>query len=320
MRERIEAEVNPAEKVRRENAARQPEDAGLVLEELREFVALARAGAYMAGDRRVSPKERSRWRFTFHDLATRAQSALSGEDVDTAASAVELLVDFARELNGRDYVRSEDPVEAARLVVSDAVAGLWIRMREAHGFAEFARRSAPQLVRWESRHGWTRFGGGRISEKETSLAQVLRGMLTAPDLWTAYADCYLEALDELGGAPSSGRGRAGRSRSANGDWGKEKRTADLAEWHLALVGRLAGSEDEDRLDRLVEHPALAGPELTYLQARLAHVRGEDDRARVLVHESLKSLPGHGEFLSFAAEIDAPAPLPPRAAEIARSWA
>ena len=48
-----------------------------VLYEVGEFVELARAGSYIAGDRRVPPKERTRWRLTFWRLAADAQSALA---------------------------------------------------------------------------------------------------------------------------------------------------------------------------------------------------------------------------------------------------
>ena len=50
-------------------------------------------------------------------------------------------------MKDRQYFRSEDPVEAARFVVSDATALLWETMRDRHGFAAFARRAAPQLLR-----------------------------------------------------------------------------------------------------------------------------------------------------------------------------
>ena len=60
MRERIEDELDPAEQQRRTAAAAQPADPDLVLYEVREFAKLARAGAYIAGDRRVPPKERRR--------------------------------------------------------------------------------------------------------------------------------------------------------------------------------------------------------------------------------------------------------------------
>lgn len=57
---------------------------------------------------------------------------------------------------------------------------------------------------------------------------------------------------------------------------RRERTRALAEWHGMLLDRLYGSEAERLLDRLAVHRALAGPELTFLQARLAHVHGGDD--------------------------------------------
>lgn len=73
---------------------------------------------------------------------------------------------------------------------------------------------------------------------------------------------------------------------------------------------MSGSEDEDLLDRLVDHRALAGPERTFLQAQLAHRRGDDETARKLVHDSLEGLPGHPASHDLARRIDAP--LSPRA--------
>jgi hypothetical protein len=80
LRERIEGELDPAERDRRKSTATQPAAPDWVLYEVREFTELARAGAYIAGDRRVSPKERTRWRVTFRRLAADAQSALRAED------------------------------------------------------------------------------------------------------------------------------------------------------------------------------------------------------------------------------------------------
>jgi len=65
-----------------------PPDPGLVLGEVTPFAALARSGSYLAGDRRVSRRERSRWRHTFRRLSGEAQDALRGEDVMTAGVAV----------------------------------------------------------------------------------------------------------------------------------------------------------------------------------------------------------------------------------------
>ncbi|GAC1544492.1 MAG: hypothetical protein NVS3B12_33240 [Acidimicrobiales bacterium] len=274
-----------------------------MLSEVREFAALARSGAYIGGDRRVSPGERSRWRFTFQRLVSDAQSALQGEHVATDATAVAELVDLACDLRGYDYFRSEDPIEAARFVVSDAVALLWGTMRDHDGFAVFAKRAAPQLIRWESKYGWTRSGWGRIKEKETSLASVLARMLPATDMWIAFTDRYLDALDQVSCADKAKPKRSWRSPDSE----RKERAANLAEWHLMLLDRLMFSEAEDRLDRLAGHSALGGPELTFLKARLAHQRGDLSRARLLASESLQELPGHVDFLTFASEIGAAFP-------------
>lgn len=279
MRERIEGEIDPAERASRARAGKEPPTPSWVLGEVQEFVSLARSGAYLAGDRRVTPKQRTRWRFEFQRLVADAQSALHAEDVTTAASALEELIDLACATRDYDYFRSEDPIEAARLVVSDAVALLWGRVRDRYGFAAFAERAAPQLVRWESEYGWTRSGMGRVSEKEMSLAGVLARMLVATDMWITFTDCYLDALDHL-----AHEGAKPRRSWVPVDRTRERRTANLAEWHLVLLDRLELTEGEGRLDRLVGHPALGGPELTILRARLAHQR--EDRQIANEHRTV----------------------------------
>jgi len=312
MRERIEAEIDPGQHGRGKHPSKAPVDPEGVLAEVRDFVALARSGAYMGGDRRVSPKERTRWRFTFQRLVTDAHDALCDEEPAAGAASVEQLIDLACAVRHYEYFRSEDPVEAARFVVSESAALLWSTVRDRCGFSEFAERAAPQLIRWESRHGWTRRGWGRLSEKETSLAHVLAGMLRTPDMWVEFADRYTDALDRT--ARNDATAPSSRTWRREG-WDQEQRTGELAEWHLLLLDRLTDYDAEDRLDRLTEHPALGGPELTYLRARLAHQRDDVSRARELVHESLQRLPGHHHFLDFATEIGAP--LPSRAQEIAK---
>jgi hypothetical protein len=308
-RERIEAEIGPDQQNRGKRLAKEPADPQRLLDEVGDFVALARSGAYMAGDRRVSPRERTRWRFTFQRLVTDAQDGLRAEDAGAAATAVEQLIDLACETRDYDYFRSEDPVEAARFVVSDAVALLWGTLQAQYGFAGFAERAAPQLIRWESHYGWTRSGWGRVSEKEASLASVLAQMLPAPDMWAGFADRYLDALDQVARDDPARPNRAWRPTGRD----RDRRTADLAEWHRLLLDRLIDSEAEDRLDRLARHPALGGPELGFLQARLAHRHGDVGSARSLVQAALQQLPGHQGFLDFATEIGAP--LPPRARQI-----
>lgn len=314
MRERIEAELDPDPRPHRREPKADHVDPNAVLAEARDFVSLARSGAYMAGDRRVSPKERTRWRFTFRRLVATARDALRSEDVAPAAAAVEALIDLACEVRDIDYFRSEDPVEAAKVVVSDEVAQLWTRVRDHAGFTVFAEQAAPQLVRWESRYGWTRTGFGQVAQKESPLASVLALMLQVRDAWMTFADRYLAALDDVASGsvakPSPSWRSPGRGRS--------ERTEALAEWNLLLLERLIDDDTDDRVDRLTTHTALGGPELTYLQARLAHRRGDVRRAQGLVHDSLTKLPGHRDFLAFAAEVDAP--LPPATRRIVNDFA
>lgn len=300
VRERIETELDAAQHgVRPRPARRAPVDGAAVRHEVDELVTLARAGAYLAGDRRVSPKERTRWRFTFRRLATDAQEALRGDQPEDAESAIAQLVDLAGEVRDYDYFRSDDPIEAARFVVSDAVALLWASMLERYGFAGFAERAAPQLVRWESRYGWTRTGFGRVPEKETPLADVLARMLRVPDAWVTFTQAYVAALDQAAERPVTRR-TAWRNRP-------EQRAGDLAAWHLLLLDHLMDTDAESLLDHIAVHSALGGPELQFFQARLARRRGDLETARDKVQGCLTTLPGHAEFLAFAVDIDAPMP-------------
>jgi hypothetical protein len=310
-RERIEAELDSDRHGRVKRPSKQLPDPHQVLEEVDEFVALARSGAYMAGDRRVSPRERSRWRLTFKRLVSDAQGGLRDRDATAAAAALERLIDLACEACDYEYFHSEDPMEAAGFVVSDAVALLWATLQAHHGFAGFAQCAAPQLIRWERRHGWTRSGWGRVSKKETSLASVLAQLLVAPDMRIGFADRYLDALDRLAGKAPARADHRWQPMSRD----RDRRTAELAEWHRLLLNWLIGSEAEDRLDRLADHSALGGPELEFLKAQLAHRRGDLSSARGLLHTALQHLPGHQEFLELAAEIGAP--LPPRAEPLAK---
>ncbi len=109
-RERIEAEIGPDQQNRGKRLAKEPADPQRLLDEVGDFVALARSGAYMAGDRRVSPRERTRWRFTFQRLVTDAQDGLRAEDAGAAATAVEQLIDLACETRDYDYFRSGVPL------------------------------------------------------------------------------------------------------------------------------------------------------------------------------------------------------------------
>lgn len=304
VRERIEDELEPAgdERAKRPRG-RETVDPQTVLREIREFAQLARSGAYIGGDRRVSPKERARWRFTFQRLVADARAALGSDDPQAAFTAMEELIELASETRTYDYFHSDDAMEAAKFVLSDAAELLWSRIFEIDGFPAFVARAAPQLVRWESRYGWTRRGFGQSAGLESSLATVIARMLRTGDSWVVFADRYLEALDEVARLQAAKPTRSWEAFDRRPD----TRAANLATWHELLFERLFDTEAEDRLDRLVRHGALAGPELLFVQAKLAHRRGNADQAQKLMREALEKLPGHQGFLEFAVEIGAPLP-------------
>lgn len=305
MRKRIEAELTPDTGLPRQKAP-EPPDPTRVRKEAEDFVALARSGAYIAGSRRVSPKERSRWRFTFKRLLAEARDTIRATDLDPGIAAMTTLIDLACEMRDREYFRSDDPIEAAKVVVSDEVSLLWNRVREHRGFAAFAALAAPQLICWESPHGWSRSGWGPISQKETTLASVVAAMLPAQDAWATFTDYYLAALDELTPLPPHAARKKEPWFHDHSEWNRKERARNLVEWHGRLLDRFADDED-GRLDRLTNHPALAGPELTFLQAQLAYRRGTPDRAHKLMEDCLAELPGHQGFRAFASEIGAAAP-------------
>lgn len=292
MRERIEAQLDPQQEAAKRKQAQPPPDPGQVLQEVSDFVDLASGGAYLGRDRRVSPKERSGWRMTFRRLANDAQAALRHDDIDPAASALELLVDLACETRELDLFRSQDPVQAAGFVVSDAVELLWSRLRDAHGFQGFAQRAAPQLIRWEAPYGWTRYGVGSVAEKEATLTTVLsQRLLRIPDHWETFAVSYLAALDGVADRDAATAKYHWRSR----DELRSHRAETLADWHQVLLERLHDAEALALLTRLAAHPALAGPEQTYLEAELAYRNGDAVRAQQLIGRCLDTLPGHERF-------------------------
>jgi hypothetical protein len=260
VRERIEVELASDGRARPTRRAKEPADPELVRDDVDDFVSLAKSGAYLGGNRQVSPRERSRWRFTFKRLAAEAEDALRADDAEPAASALEQLIDLACATGGYDYFRSDDPLAAAGFVVSDAAVAIWAWTQDRHGFQAFAETAAPQLIRWESRHGWTRYGEGPVAAKETSLAVVLARMLRIPDSWERFAEQYVRALDGLSdGAPT------GKTRHATARIGQERASA-LAEWHSLLQENLAGTED-GLLKTIAGHAAFRGADVSLRPAR-----------------------------------------------------
>jgi hypothetical protein len=235
-----------------------------------------------------------------------ALAALQADDPGPSQQAVADMVDLACDMKSYDYFHSDDPVEAAKFVVSDAVAVLWESVLRHEGFAGFARRAPEQLIRWESDYGWTRRGYGQVPGKETVLAVPLARLLTSPDMWRTFGESYLDALD------AAGRADPRRPRTVYGSvdetrYRRHERTKDLAAWHEMLLDRFAGTPEDELLDRLAASPALGGPELTFLRGRIAARRGDVAQAATLVTECLKELPGHQGYLDFAVEVGAELP-------------
>jgi hypothetical protein len=315
LRERIEDELRPQD-LPKVKPKRELPDPAAVLAEVTTFVGLARDGAYMAGDRRVHHTERSKWRYTFRRLVADALAALTTDDPAPAQQAVAQIVDLACEMKSYDYFHSDDPVEAAKFVVSEAVAALWESVLRHDGVAAFVGRVPEELIRWEADYGWTRRGYGQVAEKETPLAIPLARLLKTPDMWRTFTEAYLDALEVAGRADPKRRSRimAGSGPFDEARYRRKERADDLATWHEMLLDRFAGTPEDELLDRLVASPAFAGPAPLFLRARIAERRGDLSQAATLVATCLKEMPGRQEYLDFAVKIGAD--LPPRAREIA----
>ncbi len=317
LRERIEDELRPQDqpKVKPKKELPDPDD---VLAEVTTFIELAKDGAYMAGDRRVHHTERSKWRYTFRRLVADALAALAANDPAPAQQSVAKIVDLACDMKRYDYFHSDDPVEAAKFVVSEAVAALWESVLRHDGFAAFADCVPEQLVRWEAGYGWTRRGYGQVAERETPLANPLARLLTTPDMWRTFAESYVEAL-EVAGRADPKRPRTVYGTFDETSYRRKERADDLAAWHEMLLDRFAGTPEDELLDRLVASPAFAGPELIFLRARIAERRGDVSQAATLVTKCLKEMPGREAYLDFAVQVGAELPSPARdiAAERAR---
>jgi hypothetical protein len=303
VRERIEGELDPPERERKKKEAEAPPDPEFVLQGVKEFSELAESGAYIAGDRRVKPSERTKWRVTFRRLATQAQSALHDTDNGPAEDAMELMIDLACHAEG--CFRSDDPLEAAKFVVSQAAYALWQTVLDKHGAAEFTVRTVPQFMRWERTYGWANgTGAAKVRQAERPLGEVLASMLTTPELWTGFADAYLAALDQLtvGDEPPAVKNtRAWRDweyASRRREQDKESRARRFARWNSVLIEHL----DDDRARRLAEHLAFSGAEADLLKARAACQRGDLDEARVLIAEGLKRYRWNDVFADIAEEI------------------
>jgi hypothetical protein len=68
-----------------------------------------------------------------------------------------------------------------------------------------------------------------------------------------------------------------------------------------LLDRFAGTPEDELLERIAS-PALAGPEVIFLRARIAERRGDVSEAATLVTTCLKEMPGRQAYLDFAVEV------------------
>ena len=300
LRARIERLLDP-----QRNKERVPQlpDGDLLLQDVLDFVALARSGAYMAGSREVSRNERSKWRVTFRKLFKNTGLLLTHGDMEYGAPAMEELIDLACKTKGVMYFHSEDPVAAMRIVISEQAQLLWGAYLAREGFASFAKRTAYQFIRWENPYGWTTYGGGWVKERETTLTSVLAQMLKGHDAWLEFTDAYLAALDAVlpGTSPVREKKRSAHDER-NMELAAERRAENLAEWNELVLDRLQGTEGEDCLRRLVHHPAFKGVQGTFLQSKLAYLQGNQARAQQLLKKCLRAWPTYRSFLAFADEI------------------
>ncbi|MGH3165098.1 MAG: hypothetical protein ACRDN0_04275, partial [Trebonia sp.] len=243
-------------------------------------------------------------RVTFRRLAAEAQSALHAIDNGPAEEAMELTIDLACHADG--CFRSDDPLEAAKFVVSQAAWALWQTVLDSHGVAGFTARAVPQFMRWERKYGWAHgTGAGKVWEAQRPLGETLASILSTPEMWHAVADAYLAELDRIAvvSVPPAVKKntRAWRDwerSSRNREYARKDRTDTFANWNSALLEHLEG----ERARRLACHAAFGGPQADFLKARAARQRGDLDEARALITECLKQQSRDGEFRSFAEEL------------------
>ncbi len=265
-----------------------------------QFVALARAGAFLSRGHETSPHHGSNWRSNLQRLHAASLRALGDDDITVAAPVLEELIDLCCETREVDYFSAADPLAEVHLVLSDTVEQLWGRIHSTLGFARFAELAAPQLLRWESCDGWTRTGKRTMRQRERKLAAVLEAMLKTTDEWEMFGARYLDALDACTRTGPSGSTRAvdtPRVRACRRAW-------DLARWHSVLLDHLFGTSAESLLDQVAHHGALGGADVLFLQSQLAQRRGHSDTARRLIRSALDELPGHAAFHAFAEEVGA----------------
>ena len=303
LQERIERVCVPRA-ARPPKPERPPIDGEDHLAEVRRFVDLARSGAYMGGTRLVSRSERTKWRVPFREMLDASSELLLQGDLENGSKAMELLLSLALDSRDTYHFRTEDPISALRLVVSDRVALLWRATADIAGFAALVARVPLDLIRWESTSGWTRDGTGAVAAKERPLAEVLAEHLPSQDAWLAVADAWISTLENATAGRSRGSDARGR-RTADGLLPQRWRAFER--WHALLYSRLRLTEGHDRLRRLASIP-LDGVDHHVLRVKVARDDGKLDDARRHAAAGLASWPGSDELAALAAELGVPGPV------------
>ncbi len=302
LRRKIEIVAVPREK-RPAKAGPPPVDGADHLASVRELVRLARAGAYMGGSRDVSRGERAGWKASFRERLDDSGRLLTQGDVEHGAEAMDALLCLALDCRDTYSFRTEDPIGALRIVVSDLVDLLWRSTLTVSGFPALVARAPRDLMRWESLYGWTRWGNGRIAQKERTLADVLAALLPGHDAWVAMADGWLGVFAGVERERTSRDRLLGRAASSY----VPHSLSEFDRWHDLLYQRLRGSEATDRLVRLAAIPSRPTWDLWLLRVRLARDAGRIEQAQRLALDGLKEWPGSQELLAIAREVGAPVP-------------
>lgn len=318
VRARIEAVISPEATAARPD----PEDAGAVLDGVRAFLDLVDADAFLFG-REVSPKRKTQWRHEYRKAFEDLARLLSSPAVERASALLEEAIELATRVDANTHFRSEDPNEAAKVVVSDQVAALWTSYSLREGVPGLLSRALPQLWAWERQYGWTR-GFGSVAGRERALGDVLAGLLTVRPAWERAASAWRELLDarHAESAPPAQVTRGKQARPLK-PWElerfeserrrqRERRAMNLCSWHTHLAEQLGG--DDPLVQAVLDHPAVDAPYTWLVKAKVAEKRGALTELRALIERGLDRLPGFDELVLIG--LRAGIELPPKAEQLA----
>ena len=223
-------------------------------QEIEEFVTTVRKGHYKRYSRHVARKYRKRWRFVFKRLLDDSTKLAEKGDVEVGLMGLETLLDLAYESFWNNYFHSDDPMKSMKVVFSDRVSLLWRARLSLEGFRSFAKHAAIQLIKWDSRFGWTY--SETLKPKEAQLSHIVSSLIKGADAWLEFAEAYLDGLNqiynELKKKADEGVGK---------QWLRDRiRTYDikLSDWNEILITRLSESGEDEMIEKIIQHK-LFGP-------------------------------------------------------------